>query len=335
MSRIDEALRRAGAGSAGPAPEKALNRETLSETGVFQSAWELPATDESGAAEGIGPRSGGSVSESPGRAPDHRTRAPLAVGGHTLTGEAPRTQALFKGFHPQLTERLALPSSGHAGLVEQFRRLAASLHHAQATNGTRTVMITSAIAGEGKTLTATNLALTLAESFRRQVLLVDADLRRPSLHDVFQVPNVSGLSDGLKAPADGKLSLMQITPLLTLLTAGRPDPDPMHSLTSARMRRVIDEARERFDWVLLDTPPVGLLTDANLLAAMVDAALLVVRAGVTPYTFVERASEILGRERILGVVLNAADPDESHGPDDYYHYYTAYYGARWRDSDHR
>jgi capsular exopolysaccharide synthesis family protein len=189
----------------------------------------------------------------------------------------------------------------------------------------RSLMVTSAVAEEGKTLTATNLALTLSESFRRNVLLVDADLRRPSLHDVFQVPNVSGLSDGLKAPADGKLSLLQITPLLTLLTAGRPDPDPMHSLISARMKRVIEEARAKFDWVILDAPPVGLLTDANLLVAMLDAALLVVRAGVVPYTYVERAADIIGRERIIGVLLNGAEPEH---PNVHKYHYDRYYRSR-------
>jgi capsular exopolysaccharide synthesis family protein len=238
-----------------------------------------------------------------------------------------RTLAIFQGFGQHVLERLALPSNTNTGLVEQFRKLAATLHHAQTATGIRTVMVTSAVAGEGKTLTATNLALTLAESFRRNVLLVDADLRRPALHDVFQVPNVSGLSDGLKSATEGKLSLIQISPLLTLLTAGRPDADPMHSLISDRMKRVIEEARAKFDWVILDTPPVGLLTDANLLAAMVDTALLVVRASTAPHHYIERASEIIGRDRIIGIVLNAVPPDSIGSPDDYYHY-QRYYGSR-------
>src|SRR5687768_12745533 len=83
--------------------------------------------------------------------------------------------------------------------VEQYRRLAAVLHHAQTQSGIRSVMIASAVPGEGKTLTSVNLALTLSQSFRKRVVLVDADLRRPTVHEVLQVPNVAGLNEGLKA----------------------------------------------------------------------------------------------------------------------------------------
>ena len=108
--------------------------------------------------------------------------------------------ALFRGFNESLSGRIVSTPAAPPVLAERFRRLAASLHHAQLVDGLRTVMVTSADPGDGKTLTSANLALTLSESYRRQVLLIDADLRRPSLHDVFNVPNVSGLNDGLKAP---------------------------------------------------------------------------------------------------------------------------------------
>src|SRR5207244_3220025 len=91
---------------------------------------------------------------------------------------------------------------------------------------------------------------------------------------------------------------------LSLLTAGRADSDPMSGLTSDRMRQIIVEAAASFDWVIIDTPPIGLLPDANLLAAMADAALLVVRAGSTPHGLIRRAADALDRNRILGVVLN-------------------------------
>lgn len=304
MSRIDEALRRAKQ-AAGDTPAEVA----VPEEGLFSPAWDVPAGEQPAGPDG---------------AQGSRAGVDAGTGASLLTDDGPRAMAVFKGFHPQVAERLALPDNRNSKLVEQFRKLAATLHHAQTATGIRTVMITSAVAGEGKTLTATNLALTLAESFRRHVLLVDADLRRPSLHDVFQVPNVIGLSDGLNAPVAGRMSLIQVTPLLTLLTAGRPEADPMHSLISDRMKQVIEEARERFDWVVLDTPPVGLLTDANLLAAMVDTTLLVVRAGLSPYGYVERAAEIIGRDRIIGVVLNAVSPEHTHDDDEYYSYYARY-----------
>ena len=117
---------------------------------------------------------------------------------------------------------------------------------------------------------------------------------------------------------------MAVSPRLTLLTAGRPDPDPMSGLTSERMRRVIEEAASRFDWVIIDTPPVGLLPDARLLAAMADATLLVIRAGATPYAFVRRAVEAIGRDRIFGVVLNRAEDGVGTGSYGYYNYYDSY-----------
>jgi capsular exopolysaccharide synthesis family protein len=165
-------------------------------------------------------------------------------------------------------------------------------------------MVTSAQAGDGKSLTASNLALTLSESYRREVLLVDADLRRPTLHDVFGTPNVTGLNEGLKAGQSARLNTINLTNCLTLLPAGRPDPDPMGGLTSARMQHILQEASSRFDWVIVDTAPVGLLADGHILATMVDGALLVIRANITPYAAVARAVDVLGRDRILGVVLN-------------------------------
>jgi capsular exopolysaccharide synthesis family protein len=193
--------------------------------------------------------------------------------------------------------------------IEQYRKLAAVLHQAQVDRGIKSVMIASAFSGEGKTLTSANLALTLSESFRRRVLIVDADLRRPTLHDVFQIPNLEGLSDGLKSKEPRKMPLVPITPNLWLLPGGRPDADPVGGLTSQRMKHILDQAQERFDWVLLDTPPVMLMTDGSLVAAMVDTVLLVVAARRTPYSPIQRTVDSIGRERIIGTVLNFVDKE--------------------------
>src|SRR5438128_2173976 len=155
-----------------------------------------------------------------------------------------------------------------APCVEQYRKLAATLHHLQLERNVRVLMISSAVPAEGKTLTAANLSLTLSESYGRRVLLIDADLRRPSLHQLFDLPNLSGLGDGLRSQTERLLPLVQVSPRLTILPAGRPDPDPMVGLTSPRMRRVPSEAAEVFDWVVVDTPPIGVLTDGRLLADM-------------------------------------------------------------------
>ena len=202
---------------------------------------------------------------------------------------------------------------------EQYRRLAAVLHDAQANAGLRVVMIASAVPGEGKTLTATNLALTLSESYQAAVLLIDADLRKPALHHVFRTQR----GDGPDRRARGrrtttKLVLRQVSPRLSVLPAGRPTSDPMAAFTSERMRQLLAEARETFDWVIIDTPPLMLLPDAHLLSALVDGAVLVVRANTTPHELVKRAVEIIGRNRIAGVVLNQAEATAQPGYGGYY-----------------
>ncbi|MPY91434.1 MAG: polysaccharide biosynthesis tyrosine autokinase [Luteitalea sp.] len=214
--------------------------------------------------------------------------------------------ATFRGVNPEIEERIVASGSVSAEGVEQYRQLAATTHQAQLTHGVRVVMITSAVLAEGKSLTATNLALTLSESYRRRVLLVDADLRRPTLHDIFQVGNASGLSDGLRRESPTTFPTLEISDALALLPAGRPDPDPMAGLTSARMRQLIEEARLKFDWVVIDTPPVTLMPDAKLLAGMVDAVVLVVGAAHASFDIVKQAAKTIGRKKILGVVLNRA-----------------------------
>jgi capsular exopolysaccharide synthesis family protein len=215
--------------------------------------------------------------------------------------------------------------------VEQYRRLAAILHHTQEARGIKKVLIASALAEEGKTLTTVNLALTLSQSYARRVLLIDADLRRPSVNHVFGLPNTSGLTEALSSPAPGKLGVLQVSEYLSVLPAGQPTSDPMAGLTSPRMSQILQEAADTFDWVVIDSPPVGVLTDAKLLAAMADGCLLVVAAGRTPFDSIRRAAEALGRDRLLGVVLNRVS-HKHLSPGEYYQYEYQYYGADRRSS---
>jgi capsular exopolysaccharide synthesis family protein len=249
------------------------------------------------------------------------TRLPSRVAFTTIgppEGRDPDLSAIAR----RLGAKIVLSELAPPGSVEQYRRLAATLHHAQAQTGMKIVMVASAMPGEGKTLTATNLALTLSESYRRKVLIIDADLRRPTMHQIFDVPNIAGLNEALTAP-DMLLPAFELSPRLTLLPAGRPNPDPIGILTSPKMRELVRSAGDGFDWVLVDTPPVGLLTDANLLAGMVDAVIMVVAAGKVSYRILQKSVEALGRERIIGVVLNrAADAPFGHS-----YQYEGYYGA--------
>jgi protein-tyrosine kinase len=208
--------------------------------------------------------------------------------------------------------------------AEQYRRLAASLHQVQVERGIKKVMVASAVAGEGKTLTALNLAVTLSESYLRRVVLVDADLRCPRVHELLDSAPIHGLNEALKAAHPKPLILTMVSPRLSILPAGQADPDPMGQLTGARMASVLDELALRFDWVVVDTSPVVLLPDANLLAGMVDGALLVIRAGQTSYDLVDRAIQELGRKRILGLVLNQVEDKVSQYPASAYRSASAY-----------
>ena len=251
--------------------------------------------------------------------------APLPSELHTATTPAPppapREQSLFERIDANAAFKVVVDPNMTPAFRERYRQLAATLHHAQTSAGIKVVMIASAAVGEGKTLTATNLALTFSESYKRRVLLIDADLRRPSLHVMFGIDNSTGLSDGLSAAVERPVRLRQLTPRLAILPAGLPTGDPMAGLTSERMRRILEEAREAFDWIVVDTPPVGLMPDANLLAAMVDGAVVVVKAESTPHDLVQRAVDAIGRTKVFGAVLNRATAASRNVPYEYESYY--------------
>jgi protein-tyrosine kinase len=216
---------------------------------------------------------------------------------------------------------------GHAAL-EQYRKLAATLHHAQVERGMKVIMTTSALPSEGKSLTAVNTALTLSDSYQRRVLLVDADLRRPTIQRIFGLPANSGLIEGLRSEKEYSMTPVQMTERLYVLPAGRPDPDPISALTSLRMKRVLAHAGSLFDWVVVDTPPLGLLPDASLLADFVDGVLLVVRCGKAPFSLVKRTVDGVSRDKIIGVIMNAVDLAHDRNAGGYYEYYgSGYYGT--------
>lgn len=200
---------------------------------------------------------------------------------------------------------VAAPNQGVA--VEQYRRLAGALIRAQAEHGAKVIMVTSSVSGEGKSLTTSNLAVTLARSYQRQTLVIDADQRDPSQNHIFGVNNSRGLTEYLRGFDDTPAATVELFPGLTLLPAGRPTNDPTGGLTSRRIKQLIADAADTFEFVLIDTPPVTLIPDSGLLAPLVDAVVLVIAAASTQHDVVERAVATLGRDRILGTVLNKAD----------------------------
>jgi capsular exopolysaccharide synthesis family protein len=205
--------------------------------------------------------------------------------------------------------RLVVHPDADPVFVEQYRHLAAALHQAQLHDGIRSVMVASAVAGEGKTVSATNLALILSRSFKKRVLLVDGDLRKPSIHEFLRLENGSGLSDLLKRPG-GRAVLQTLSPTLSVMTSGQPDPDPVALLVSDAANRFLADMREQFDWVVVDTPPVLLFPDAGLFAGMLDTCVMIVGAASTPSTVAATAVTALGPSRIIGVVLNRAASSE-------------------------
>ena len=293
MGRIDDALRRSSEGVALEAPAPADQEQ-------FVSAW----TEAK-------PRSA-ALNSSPSPSASAAVRD---AGDSILVAEPGAGRSRLS---PAWRERLASTPGCDRAFLAQFMRLAATLHKAQATNGMRVLIVTSPDPSEGKTLTAVNLALVLSDSYKRRVLLVDADLRRPSLAEMTGLSRTTGLSEALKASVDQKLSLIPLTPTLTLLPGGAPDPDPISGLTSERMRRILHDAAAQFDWVILDAPPVGPIADAHLLAEMADGVLLVVRAGRTQCNATQKAIEAIGREHLLGVVLNGVERDSLQQYGTYY-----------------
>src|SRR6185503_9729801 len=329
MGRLDKAMRRAAEDQAavssttadlplasGPTDDLPLPSELTADE-LPSEGVDVPLAVEPLMAEPAAPAASFSTSTSaiaPSRLPEELTARPSDEGLIT-------EMALRRQINSQLATKTVVDDSMMPASREQYRRLAAALHQAQRTTGFKVVMVASAVAGEGKTLTASNLAMTLSESYRRDVLLVDADLRRPSLHLVFQVPGAPGLSDGLVTADEPKLPLHRVSERLAVLPAGKPTSDPIGALTSERMRRLIDEAREVFDWVVIDTPPVGLLTDAALLSSMADGVVRVVKSESTPHDMVNRAVQAIGKERVIGTVLNRARAQSSQTNYDYYKYY--------------
>ncbi len=204
MSRIDDALKRA-AGDDVPLRERT------------DSMSQAARRDEESSLERY-PREGRAPIEKPTRSELSSSR-PIA---------APRTggRGQLAPTRPELEGKLVISGQTAPVAVEQYRRLAATLHQLQTERGLKMLLVTSTVPEEGKTLTVANLALTLSESYKRRVLLIDADLRRPSIHEVFGLPNLTGLTDGLRARARPAPGPRSVAPLEC--RAGRPsgrEPD--------------------------------------------------------------------------------------------------------------
>jgi capsular exopolysaccharide synthesis family protein len=216
-------------------------------------------------------------------------------------------------------------SNGHSSLIalrdprspaaEAYRTLRTNIQFSSLDKPLRTLLATSTAPDEGKSTTLANLAVTMAESEQR-VILVDCDLRRPSLHTLFELPNDEGLTSMILSAESGDPPLQETgVPGLRLLTSGPLPPRPADILGSRRMEAVIARLRDAADIVLFDTPPVVAVTDAAVLATRMDGVLLVFAAGTTSRERARQARQILEKVKanIIGVVLNNAAVEKEYG----------------------
>ncbi len=193
-------------------------------------------------------------------------------------------------------------------VAEQFRSLRARLESLAAERPMRTIAVTSAMPGEGKTTAALNLALVTSMSVGRRVLLVDCDLRRPKVHVALGLQPECGLAEVLAGDAPLERAVMKVdgTNLEVLPVRGTPS-NPSELLGSERMRTLVEELARSYDQIIFDTPPTLAMPDAKTVCELVDGVVFVVRADETPQDDVAAALDILDRRRILGMVLNGVD----------------------------
>lgn len=224
------------------------------------------------------------------------------------------------GVSPLLDGRLVAAIAPQAAAAERYRLLRTRIKQAERGRAVRSIVITSPSKGDGKSLTAANLALTMAQEFHQRVLLVDGDLRRPAIARLFGIPEGPGLTEVLLGVADLESTLVRLPDQhLTVLPAGAPPAQPAELLGSATMRRVLDSLGTRFDRILIDMPPVAPLADVHVMSPMIDGLLMIVRAGSTPKPAIERALTGLDMGKVLGLVLNAAGDGDgyAYGEDGY------------------
>jgi protein-tyrosine kinase len=187
------------------------------------------------------------------------------------------------------------------------------------------LMVTSAIGGEGKSITALNLAVTLAQEYDHSVLLVDADLRRPAVHTYLGLEPSRGLADCLANGTDVGSALVRTdVDRLVLLPAGKSVSDPVELLLSSRMKELVSELKHRYAdrYVIFDTPPVLPFAEVHSLASHLDGVIFVVKEGLTPLEGVKEALEMLKGTTVLGAVYNAASISRLDGYYDYHYTYT-------------
>lgn len=219
--------------------------------------------------------------------------------------------------------RLVAITHPHSTYCEEYRSLRTHVLHKSQRQKLQSIVVASANPSEGKSVTAINLAWLLAQTDGVRALIIDADLRMPSLADYLGIETDIGLSHVLTGDASLKDSIVKMSPGgLYMLPGGEQRNDVAEMISGPKFQEILREARELFDYIIIDAPPLGIFTDATVLINHADGALLVVRANRTRYSTLDRILEPLPKERMLGVVLNQSEDvlDESHYNYGYYNY---------------
>jgi len=197
-------------------------------------------------------------------------------------------------------------------VAEQFRALRGRIDAVGAERSIKTIVVTSAFPGEGKTTASVNLSAVTALSLGRRVLLIDCDLRQPKVHSALGLQPHSGLAEVLRneAIANDAIAKVEGANFDVLPVRSKP-PNPSELLGSPEMRQLIKEVSERYDRVILDSPAALGLPDAKAISQLCDGIVLVVRADMTSQQDVQSVLEILDRQRVVGLLLNGAKVDQA------------------------
>ena len=211
--------------------------------------------------------------------------------------------------------------------AELFKVLRTNLLFPASGNLPRKILITSPLPGDGKSFVTSNLAISIAQGVEEYVLLIDCDVRRPKIHKYFGFGQVVGLSEHLSVGTELSKTLLKTPiPKLTVLPAGQPPENPTELLSSKRMKALLNEVATRYDdrFIIIDSPPPSMAAETTAIVNFVDGVILIVKAGSTPRSAVNETIEQIGKEKILGVVLNQSDQPLKK----YYSYGKHYYGKK-------
>jgi len=305
MSRIHEALKKAE-------EERARGRLTLQDPKTAELSAIGTATQEGVLANAA---KGASTSATAGS----------DDGADQLTLEVIKTQVRRFEWNPNPTTMLFFGQEAYAPGTEEFRTLRTRLYEMRDFQSLRTVLITSASPREGKSFMAANLAQIFVKQPDRRVLLIDGDLRWSRLHLSLGTFFTPGLSDYLRGEAN-ELSIMQRGPLdnLFFIAGGKQASDPAELIANGRLKDLLLRLAPLFDWVIIDSPPAMAVSDPRMMADLCDGVLLVVAAGTGSYEIVQKARQQFNNKRLLGVVLNRAEPRRSYS----YQYYGSYHDPK-------